>query len=109
MRLALPLNLPLRERPRLSNRLRASAPPILVVEPDPETGPAAVLRLGDGSIYALTGDTAGKDLGIHYASDQKFGDLPLRTEARSDDLLLVRTSAGARKISLGDLINILET
>jgi hypothetical protein len=103
--LRLSLTLPMQEQPRLRSLRRA---PPSVQEPEiPAVGSA--LLLSDGGVFALAGDQAAFDLAIHYASDRTLGDLPIRTEAALSDLLLVHTSAGSRKITLGDLLDSLET
>ncbi|QIG75573.1 hypothetical protein EVC20_002 [Rhizobium phage RHph_Y2_17_1] len=105
MNLSLPIKLPVHEAPRL-RLLRRRGPTIPL--PDPSES-VAVLRFSDGAIVALAGDQADYDLGINSVDDRQIIDLPIRPEISPDDLLLVRTSAGSRKVALGDLINILET
>ncbi|AGC36177.1 hypothetical protein B7L88_gp111 [Rhizobium phage RHEph10] len=105
MIVTIPIKLPVREPPRL-RLLRRRGP--VVPLPDPSES-EAVLRFTDGAIVALAGDQAAFDLGINSVGDRTIGDLPIRTELSLTDLLLVRTSAGSRKVTLGDLINILET
>ncbi|QIG69643.1 hypothetical protein EVB81_074 [Rhizobium phage RHph_I46] len=71
----------------------------------------SLMLLSEGSTFALSGDQSTFDLGIHYSSDLRFSDLPiLPSDSTSpNDLILIRTTSGSRKITLGDLIDILET
>ncbi|MBX4911491.1 hypothetical protein HJA82_29695 [Rhizobium bangladeshense] len=105
MNVTLPVKLPVHEPPRL-RLLRRRGPVIPLPDPDDSV---ALLRFGDGAIVALAGDQAAYDLGINSVGDRVIADLPIRTEMSPTDMLLVRTSAGSRKVSFGDLINILET
>ncbi|QIG68008.1 hypothetical protein EVB55_073 [Rhizobium phage RHph_Y68] len=71
----------------------------------------SVMTLSDGSTYALAGDQSTYDLGIHYSSNLRFADLPILASDSTtpSDVILIRTSSGSRKITLGDLIDILES
>ncbi|NKL08404.1 hypothetical protein GFL39_26400 [Rhizobium leguminosarum bv. viciae] len=102
--LRLPLTLPVHERTRLRSPRRVAP---VVQEPEiPATGSA--LLLSDGATFALT-DAPAYDLGIHYATDRALNDLPIRIETTSGDRLLVITSAGPSLVTLGELLDILET
>ncbi|QNH71727.1 hypothetical protein V1VFAS_031 [Rhizobium phage V1VFA-S] len=103
--LQLPLHLPEHEELRLRSLRRRAA---VVQQPEiPATGSA--LLLSDGATFALTDAPTAYDLAVHYAGDRVLSDLPIRTATTSDDLLLVITSAGPSLVTLGDLLNILET
>ncbi|QNG62667.1 hypothetical protein B1VFA_054 [Rhizobium phage B1VFA] len=102
--LRLPLTLPIHERTRLRSSKRT------VVVQQPEIPPAgSALLLSDGATFALTDAPTPYDLAVHSAGDRALSDLPLRTETTADDFLLVITTAGPALVTLGDLLNILET
>ncbi|QXV74347.1 hypothetical protein [Rhizobium phage RHEph16] len=67
------------------------------------------LVLSDGSTFGYSGDQEPDLLGIHYATDEVFSNLPLLNTTNGDSLLVVRTSDGSRKVSLDDLMGLLES
>jgi hypothetical protein len=68
----------------------------------------SVLLLSDGSVYGLAGDQAGFDLGIHYSENLAFHNLSVLTELSPNDLIVIRTTDGSRKMTFGDLLDSLE-
>jgi hypothetical protein len=103
--LRLPLTLPVHEQARLRSPKRVA--PVVQQPEIPAAGSA--LLLSDGATFALTDAPTAYDLAVHYAGDRALSDLPIRLETTSDDLLLVITNAGPSLVTLGDLLNILET